>query len=59
MKKESEEVSEDNKQVSKLKSFFGIGLDKLRHGLVRCPFCREEFHGLKELGLHIKDVHCR
>lgn len=59
MKKKLEEITKRKSKLSKFKSFLGIGLDKLRNGSVKCPFCRDVFNGMRELGLHIKDAHCR
>ncbi|MBI4688078.1 MAG: hypothetical protein HY756_09940 [Nitrospirae bacterium] len=33
-------------------------LEKLRQGPARCPFCKEELSGWKELGAHLKERHC-
>lgn len=37
--------------------FFGRLKYKLKNGNFTCPFCREEYKGISELGAHLKD-HC-
>lgn len=53
-----EEAFKAKKGISRFKMFFGVGLNKLREGPLKCPFCKEVVQGIKVLGLHIKERHC-
>lgn len=53
-----EESTTKKEKETKSKSFIGARLEKLRTGPVKCPFCKEVYQGIRELGLHIKEVHC-
>jgi hypothetical protein len=56
MKKILEEIviSQENKKKSRLKSFFVRQRDRLKHGPITCPFCKEVFNGLSEIKTHLK-----
>lgn len=38
-------------------SIFSRYMKKLKKGPLTCPVCREVFHGMSELGSHMK-IHC-
>jgi hypothetical protein len=60
MKKGIERVTtlEEDIKKSGVRGFLEERLNKLRKGPLRCPFCKEVFNGLSELGSHLK-FHCR
>ncbi len=55
MKETLEEIAvSEKKRKSGLKGF----LEKLRHGPLKCLFCREVVNGMGEMWAHLRD-HCR
>ncbi len=48
--------SKDKKPGKKIKNFFG---DRFKKGPIKCPFCDELYHNLRELGTHFKERHIR
>jgi len=55
--KESYQTQEHIKK-SRLRRFLEEQLNKFKRSPLRCPFCKEVFNGLSELGSHLK-FHCR
>lgn len=54
-----EESTAKKQKETKSKGFLSAKLEKIRTGTVKCPFCKEVCQGIRELGLHIKELHCR
>ena len=56
-KKTREQKGHRKKTVKKkIKAFFGVGLKTID---VKCPYCSQVFDSMMEMGIHLKEEHCR